>query len=158
MFEPKRLTSTFKWIAPEKRNSPFGPMPPRKAETKKPGLWLARQEDELYLVNDSEEVLERISASTSGWLRIGHQEGVALLDKPPRCVTYQGVPQGAAVKVEEYDDFYDLDFDLGVCLEVRTPTMGCMELQTPLTRGGVQETVLLWDNGGTGPGVCRTPC
>lgn len=158
MFEPKRLASAFQWCAPEKRKSPFGPMPPRKAETRTPRLWLARRAGELYLVNESDEVLERVSASPYGWLRIGHQEGVALLDQPTPWVTYQDVPQGAAVKVEEYDDFYDLDFDLGMCLEVRTQTLGCMELQTPLSRGGVQETVLLWDNGDTGTGVCRTPC
>ena len=81
-----------------------------------------------------------------------------MLDQPTPWVTYQHVPQGAAVKVEEYDDFYDLDLDLGICLEVRTQTLGCMELQTPLSRGGVHETVLLWDNGDVGPGVCRTPC
>ncbi|WP_382228690.1 hypothetical protein [Hydrogenophaga atypica] len=157
MFEPKRLTSAFKWIAPEKRKSRFGPMPPRKAGTRSPWLWLARLADELYLVNESEEVLERVSASPIGWLRIGHEEGVTPLNQPTPCIGYHGVPKCAAVKVAEYDDFYDLDFDLGVSLVIQSQRMGCVELQTPLSKGGVQETVLLWDNGDTGPGVHMNP-
>lgn len=157
MFEPKRLTSAFQWVAPERRKSPFGPIPPRKAETRTPRLWLARRAGELYLVNESEEVLERVSASPIGWLRIGYEESVAPLDQPARGVVYSDVPSGVAVKVEEYDDFHDLDFDLGVDLEIHSQEMGRVEFQTPLTRGGVQETVLLWSNGEIGPGVCWSP-
>lgn len=156
MFEPKRLTCAFQWVSPEKRKSPFGPMPPRKAETRTPRLWLARRAGELYLVNESEEVLERVSASPIGWLRLGYEEGVAPLNQPTPCIDYHDVPEGAAVKVAEYDDFYDLDFDLGVSLVIQSQRMGCVELQTPLNKGGVKETVLLWSNGDVGAGVFRS--
>ena len=158
MFEPKRLTSAFQWVAPEKRKSPFGPMPPRKAETRTPRLWLARRAGELYLVNESQEVLERVSALPIGWLRIGYEEGVAPLDQPARSVVYSDVPSGVAVKVDEYDDFHDLDFDLGVNLEIHSLELGCVEFQTTLTRDGVQETVMLWSNGDIGAGVFRSRC
>ena len=110
------------------------------------------------MVNESEEVLERVSASPIGWLRIGYEESVAPLDQPARGVIYSDVPSGVAVKVDEYDDFLDLDFDLGVNLEIHSLELGRVEFQTPLTRGSVQETVLLWSNGDIGAGVCRSRC
>lgn len=155
MFEPKTVTSDLRWIAPENRKSPFGPMPPRKQETRRPVLWLARRSGELFLVNASSEVLYSVSASSTGWLRLGHEEGVLLLEQPRPCVTYQNVLPDAAVKVDEYDGVYDLDFDLGLSLIIHSQGIGSAEFETAPHSGGLPETVLLWNNGDLGSDVVK---
>lgn len=155
MFEPKTVTGDFPWISPERRKSPFGPMPPRRKETRTPLLRLARQAGELFLVNSSSEVIHSVSASSTGWLRLGHEEGVLPLEQPRPCVTYQNVSPYAAVKVDEYDDAYDLDFDLGLNLIIHSQGLGSVEFQTTLHKGGLPEIVLLWNTGDLGSDVIK---
>ena len=68
MSEHKRIINGFEWFPMDKRTGMFGlPMPPRKPETRRPKYWLDAKGAELYLVNDSEEVLGFVSTSTGGF-------------------------------------------------------------------------------------------
>lgn len=63
----KVIENSFKWIPFDKRKSRFGGLvSPRKAELRHPILWLAREGNELYLVNASEEMLDFVGADTGG--------------------------------------------------------------------------------------------
>jgi hypothetical protein len=156
MKEHKTLAGAFNWVPMDKRMSKFGgPMSPRKPELRRPVLWLARSGNELYLVNDSREVLEAVDAGYGGWITADDQVGTVASEAEYR---YENVQPGAAVKVEEYDGFYDLDFMLSVRLTVRSPRLGCLEIETAADKGGIDETILIWDTGEPGKWVKVKPC
>ena len=60
---------------------------------------------------------------------------------------YKEIIVGDAVKVEEYDGFYDLDYVLQVVIRLKSRKLGSIEIISPAEKGGVGETVLLWDTG-----------
>lgn len=49
--------------------------------------------------------------------------------------------------MDEYDGFYDRDYVLYVSLEVQSPSLGHLAITSPGEKGGVLDTVLLWDTG-----------
>lgn len=57
----------------------------------------------------------------------------------------ENVKPNDAVKVEEFDGFYDLDYVLQVSIQVRSKNLGNIEIFSPSKKGGIGETVLLWD-------------
>lgn len=64
----KRLLHRFEWIPPHARKSCFGGLvSPRPPELRKPILWLARDRDELYLVNAGNEALDRVEVDAGGF-------------------------------------------------------------------------------------------
>lgn len=146
MKEHKVIENKFTWIPLDKRGSS---MPPRKPETRKPVLWLARDGDELYFVNASEEVIESVVVSTGGFQTVDDD----MLISESQEYEYNNLRPNAAVKVDEYDGFYDLDYVLQVCLRVKSKNLGCLEILSPAKKGGVGETVLLWDTGESGKNV-----
>lgn len=151
MAEYGRVKGRFVWRPLHERSSRFGgAMPPRRAESRWPVLWLARDGGELYLVNAGSETLARVVVHVGGFQTV--DDGVltascALL----RC--YDSVEPGEAVKVDEYDGLYDLDQVLYVHLEVEAPLLGCIAITSPAEKGGVPEAVLLWDSGEPGERV-----
>lgn len=72
--------------------------------------------------------------------------------------TYQGVNPGDAVKVAEFDDYYDLDYILQIYLIVQSQSLGCIQIATPPKKGGIDEVVLLWDTGEAGKNVSIRQC
>ncbi|GAD79535.1 hypothetical protein [Vibrio ezurae] len=149
MREHKIKTEGIAWISPEKRKSRFGGnVPPRPAETRLPLLWLSRQGAEVYLVNHTNETLELVFSDSNGFQTVD-DETVSITSSDIQY-RYENVPHGNAVKIEKYDNFYDLDFVLRVCLQIKAPKLGHLQLTSGYKKGGIGETVLLWDSGETG--------
>lgn len=143
----KRVQSKFVWVAPEKRKSRFGgDMPPRKPELRKPLLWMTRDGGDLFLINTTGEVLKLVTSRTGGFQTF--DEDVATIQNN-FTYSYENVLPEEAVKIEEYDDYYDLDYVLQTTITIESKNLGCIELRTPAQKGGSKEMVLLWDNGET---------
>ena len=155
MKEHKILEHQIEWKPPDQRISKFGggSLPPRKPETRKPVLWLARSGDELYLVNSSEDILDFVLASSVGFQTLDNS---VMTISDNQGYKYLNVKPNVAVKIEEYDGFYDLDYVLGIYIKVKSKFFGCMEISPSPEKGGLEETVLLWDNGECGKHVTIT--
>ena len=157
MKEHKTIKNGFPWIPLDKRISLFGgAMPPRKPETRRPILWLARDENEVYLVNNSQEALDFVIADSGGFQTVDDDDVETVKNKEP--YKYIDVNPSDAVKVEEYDGYYDLDYVLQIYLKVQSPILGCIEVASPAEKGGIGETVLLWDSGEAGKYVSIHKC
>lgn len=156
MKEHKTIKDGFAWVPLEKRTSRFGgARPPRKSETRKPVLWLARDGSDLYFVNDSQDSLEFVIADTGGFQTVD-DDAMTITSKEQ--YEYRNVNPGDAVKVDEYDQFYDLDYVLQVYLKIKSLSLGCIEIRSPAEKGGVDEAVLLWDSGEAGNHVLINKC
>jgi hypothetical protein len=154
MKEHKRVENKFTWVPADKRTSRFGgPMPPRKQENRHPLLWLAREGNEIYLVNSSEDTLDFVIATSGGFQTVDDDVIVA---NSKDEYEYKNVKPNDAVKVEEYDGFYDLDYVLHISLKVQSIDIGCLEIISPAKKGGVGETVLLWNTKENGKDVSIT--
>jgi hypothetical protein len=112
MIKHKRISNKFVWVPPKKRGSRFpGPLPPRKPETRIPLFYFDRDGDDVYFVNNSTETLNRVT-SNSGGLQTLDDESMPVGGP---TYSYKDVKPGEAVKVENYDSFYDSDFLLYYC-------------------------------------------
>jgi hypothetical protein len=157
MPEHIRVLNKFEWLPPEKRPSRFpGPKPPRKPETRKPLFFVARDGDDLYFVNNSNETLNRVSTSTGGCQTLDDGDDVIAVRSVEPLYLYENVKPGEAVKVEHYDPYWDCDFLLQIEVNVSSPSHG-NKLFRVLGKGGVVSTVLLWDNGEKGKYVHMEP-
>ena len=156
MKDHKVIKNEFTWIPLDKRVSRFGGLvPPRKSESRHPILWLVRERDELYLVNSSEEILDLVIANSGGFQTVDEDVmTIASNDK----YEYTNVKPNSAVKVEEYDGFYDLDYVLQVSISIKSKKLGCIDILSPAKKGGVQETVLLWNTGENGKYTTINKC
>ena len=151
MKEHKIIENKFTWISPSSRESIFGgAVQPRKPELRIPILWLVRDGGELYLVNLSAESLDVVSTASGGFQTV--DDDVASITSN-NGYTYKNVKPDFAVKIEEYDGYYDLDYVLQVVLTIQSKNLGTIEILSSPEKGGVEETVLLWDNGEAGKNV-----
>ena len=151
MKEHKTVENKFIWVPPDKRMSRFGgSVSPRKPETRAPVLWLAREGNELYLVNSSKSTLDLVIADGSGFQTVDDE--VIKVNNTEKY-EYTNVKPNNAVKIEEYDGFYDLDLILFVTIMIKSKDLGCINITPCGKKGGVKETVLLWDNGEKGKHV-----
>lgn len=114
---PEVRPEGFQWD----RSSRFGggPHPPSRRDRDTPLLWLTRvsappgeRGSLLFLVNDTGEVLRKVSVEGFGIATF--DDGACALGGP--SLVYMDVPPGAAVKVDAYDDFYDLDYSIGLAV------------------------------------------
>ena len=125
MKEHKRMLNKFEWIPPEKRVPRFpGPLPHRKPETRKPLFYVSRYGDDVYLINNTDETLTSVS-SNSGGLQTLDDESMPVGGP---SYSYKDVKPGEAVKVENYDPFYDSDFLLQLEVEISSKTLGVKRL------------------------------
>ena len=156
MKEHKIVENEFTWAPLNKRLSRFGGSPPpRNAETRTPLFWLARKGEELFFVNSSKDTLNFVIANSGGFQTVDDDVmSVGNNDK----YDYKNVKPNQAVKVEEYDGLYDLDYILQVSIKVQSKSIGCIELITPAKKGGVGETVLLWNTNENGINVSINNC
>jgi len=152
----KVIENSFKWIPPDKRKSRFGGLvSPRKTELRRPLLWLAREGNELYLVNSSQETLDLVVARTGGFQTVDDD---CLTVSSENKYKYKNIQPNNAVKVEEFDGFYDLDYVLQVVINIQSKNMGCIKILTPPEKGGIGEIVLLWDTMENGNHVSIKHC
>ena len=132
MREHERVLNEFKWTRPEK---------------KKPVFYVIRDGEELYFVNDSTETLNSVSTGTGGCQTLDDE--VMPVSSPDPLYLYKNVKPGEAVKVEHYDPYWDSDYLLQLEVELSSPTHG-NKIFRVLGKGGIDDTVLLWDTGEAG--------
>ncbi len=58
-----------------------------------------------------------------------------------------------AVKVDEFDMIFDSDFLIQTSIYLESESYGKIQLVAPAEKGGVEEVVLLWNNGEVGKHV-----
>lgn len=121
---------------------------------KKPLLWLNRiglpsNGDALYLVNDSSQSIDQVIIN-NGAMATFDEQAVSLETK---SYTYKDVLAGEAVKIDEYDNFYDLDYLINVDLFIKATWLDSKRFVTEPNKGGVQTMVLLWEDMSAGKGV-----
>lgn len=164
MKDPKRIQGGFEWSSPQERQansrlSPM-PMPPHPPEHRRPIYWLTTAQasqgegapfcTELYFVNWSDETLSTVVAGSRGFQTIDDD---VLSFSNDQGYFYRKVEPNEAVKVEVFDNYYDLDQLFSVSIDVDSPTRGILHIITGLTKGGIPEQVLLWDDGDPGKRV-----
>jgi hypothetical protein len=141
MPEHKRVMHEFKWTRTEKKN---------------PVFYVMRKGEELYFVNDSTEALNSVSTSTGGCQTLDDGDDVMAVSSPDPLYLYKNVKPGEAVKVEHYDPYWDSDYLLALEVKISSPSHG-NKLFRVLGKGGVDSTVLLWDDGEKGKFVGMEP-
>jgi len=147
----KTVKDGFTWLPMDKRVDRFGyKLPPRKPELRTPLLWVIRKDQELFLVNLSGEKLDKVIAESGGFQTVD-DDVFSVASANAYC--YDNVGVGEAVKIDEYDDYYDLDYLIHVWIKVQSKKIGSIEILTPAKKGGIREAVLLWDNGDAGKNV-----
>jgi hypothetical protein len=155
MLEPKRKSGKFTWIPKDQVKDRWGrpAYPPRKPELRKPVFWLARDGDELYFVNNSSETLERVKIDSACFQTT--DEGVYM---PPDDggYYYSNVEPDEAVLAKVFDNYYDLDFLHQIQVVIRY-SQGKVMLLSPLEKGNIYETILLWDSGEAGKHASMIP-
>lgn len=135
MKTPKRIKNKLTWVEPT-----FPPRPKRKAL-----FSLIAYGDELYFVNDSDEVLKRVSTESSGFFNVDNEMTVGLEKNPD--YSYADILPSEAVKVEEYDKVLDSDFVLGLDIFIESEKFGKIHIRPKSYKGGVQSQPLMWDDG-----------
>jgi hypothetical protein len=149
MKKNKIIETGFSWSAPRKL-----PTLNEKKEEKVPCLWLCRLGSDLFLVNSTDEIIDEISAD-SGAMQTIDSAGVSL--DSPNGYFYTEVKPNQAVKVDEYDGYYDLDYLIQVYITIRSKTLGEIEIRTPLSKGGIEgNTALMWNKDKLGKNVLVT--
>jgi hypothetical protein len=145
----------FTWYPHQEIESRFGgSRPPSKPELRKPLLWLARDGNDLYFVNISGETLDSVIADSGGFQTA---DDTVISVTSNTQYEYKNVINNAAVKIEEYDGHYDLDYLLQASILIKSKSLGCIQILSPCEKGGVGETVLLWDTGESGKNVNISP-
>lgn len=163
MQEPKVIDRVPAWIPLCVRRIGWSgptPIPPRPPEHRRPLLWLMPKRDisggmtdDLFLVNSSGEVLDEVVAGTGGFQTVDDDDVLTVGSPAEGRYRYADVQPGSAVKVEEYDGYYDRDYVLQVSVTITSKSLGRVEFFGPLTKGGFGEAILLWDNGDLGKHV-----
>lgn len=151
----KRMMHRFQWTPPHLKKGRFGFPLANRIDDRKVLFRVTSQDAdtgrELYFVNHSEETLTRVSAEDGGFSSC--DEGViSAWTEAGKGYHYRDVRPGEAVKVAEFDDYYDLDYVLAVCVTLTSPSRGTLTLSTPPEKGGVRECVLLYASGEVGKG------
>jgi len=149
----KIIKNSFQWIATDNRTD----FPPVKPEPRKPLLWLDSLPNEeglsheLFLINDTGEPIDLIEIASGGFVT---QDDDVVVAKTDAVLRYENVSPGDALKIDEYDGYYDLDYLIQVEIKLQSKTLGHMLIRTPAEKGGIKgETILLWNTGEEGKHV-----
>ena len=153
MFEQKRVMNDFEYVPFNKRHKgkydPIPPLPPRKGGDRKATFWLAAGENEtnlitnIYFINSSDEVLNQVIYSTSGMMTIDDE----VSSSASKELSYRDVLPGEAVKIDEYDAFYDSDFLVAYYTTVVSEKVGRVDYATLPSKKCIHEVVLQWEDG-----------
>lgn len=114
-------TMSLKWEYPD-----FPPRPIKREVL----FSLMEHKGGLYFVNGSDEVLDAVSSESFGFV-----EDSALIKNPDYY--YEDIKPNEAVRVEEYDGFYDLDYVLGFDIYIQSKKLGIIKIKPPMKKGGV---------------------
>ncbi|NIC38686.1 hypothetical protein HBJ58_18615 [Halomonas desiderata] len=136
---PKRLQGGFSWES--------------SRESRRPRFWLelrgGRNSGELFFVNDANESLLAVKVAPAGFMTADDDtQSLEAAD-----YTYHDVAPNEAVKVAEFDGYYDLDFVFQLSIEVTSPRYGEVLMTTPPKKGCIRGQVLLWDDDEPGKNV-----
>lgn len=93
--------------------------------------------DGLYFVNGSDETLDIVSSESFGFVLDSS------LENSPKFF-YENVQPNESVKVEEYDDYYDLDYVLGFEIFIQSSNLGQIKIVPPMKKGGVKPQELIF--------------
>ncbi len=96
----------------------------------------------LYFVNNSDETITAVSSDSYGFV-----ENIATGNNPK--ASYHDVKPNEGVKVECYDDFYDLDYVLGLYIMIESPKWGKIEITPKSSKGGAKAQALVYEDGTT---------
>ena len=118
-------------------------------EDKRPVFWLEltrRKQGDLYFINESQETLDYVKVEPAGYMTADDD----VLTLEAKRTIYRDVLPHEAVKIDEFDGYYDLDMVFQIYLEVKSKTHGRMRFRTPPKKGYIPRQELLWDNGEPG--------
>lgn len=127
----------------EQKRYPFRDETPKRLISKtkgKPLLWINRLGDEAYLVNAIDETLKKVEVSSGGFETTDSGPVTASSAQP---IIYHDAQPGEAIRVDEYDGYYDLDYLLQMQLISESPSLGRRELLSEASKGGVTIQALL---------------
>lgn len=96
----------------------------------------------LYFVNESDDILKTVSSDSFGFILDS-----AIEDNPK--FIYTDVKPGEGVKVEEYDNYYDLDYVLGFKIYIELNDIERIIITPPAKKGGVIAQPLIYKDGTT---------
>jgi hypothetical protein len=128
----------FLWIPLHVRNAGF---PPRKPETRIPIFWLTRKDNELFFVNDSDELLDSVKIESNEFLTY---DNFIIGLSNNKAFYYQDVGSHEAIKMIEYDDFFDLDIFFQFTFFIQSKTYNADITMLP-KKGIINERVMLWN-------------
>ena len=147
MRKHKRIQSHFVWVPIHERISAYC-----RPDHRIPKYWLYRSGADLFFINNSSESLEFVTTETGGFQTCDDE----VLTIESSGYRYENVLPGEAVKIEEFDDYYDLDYVFQIELCLKSKSEGVCIFKSPPHKGSIGETVLLWDSGETGKYVVFT--
>jgi len=98
---------------------------------------LMHEGPQIYFVNDSNEVLSKVSVNTVGFVGDGSVTNES--DK-----IYKDVKPGESVMLDEYDMVLDSDFVLGLIIEVESEKYGKMSINSKMGKGSVPSQPLIY--------------
>lgn len=133
-----RNTHQFQWIPLHIRNGGF---PPRKYEMRMPIFWLIRKGNELFFINDADETLDSLEIESNGFQTCDNL-AVEFFNDEVHC--YQNVKSHEAIKIDEYDDFFDLDVFFQLTFRIKSKKRDINIAMLP-KKGGINELVILWN-------------
>ncbi len=136
-----RKLNAYMWVPMHERIK----FPPRKPDKSTPLYWLARDGGELFFVNETDVCLDAVIVDQGGFATADDAVITVRSDE----TSFKDVKPHEAIKVAEYDGFYDLDFVLGIDLTIEVEGVR-HSFKVPGDKNGPKETVLLWANGDPG--------
>ena len=108
-------------------------------DTKKEIFWVTSVSKDigrdLFFVNDSNETLDFVKAEDGGFITCD-DEVVNTWTEEGKGYRYTDVLPKEAVKVAEFDDYYDLDYVLSVSITIKSASRGVLNFSTPLRKEG----------------------
>lgn len=156
MKDHNRIENYIEYSQPKKPASPWREYPDEKLDTRMPLLRLdilkhqKGMGHDLYLINSSNEILESVIADNEGFTT----DEMKLQYTTEGKYSYDNVKHNEAVKIDELDNFYDLDFQISNYIFVKSKALSTIIIELPSKKGGIkQEKILLWDNDDVGESV-----
>lgn len=147
--ETRIIQDYFVWIPEHERIA----CPPRRRDPRKAMLWIdstsefSDERRELNLVNNSEHPIELIHVFSEATTLVDDKRFTAL---NKQGLVYRNVEPGWGVKIDDFDDYYDLDHVIGFQILIESEKLGRFVIASSGVKGGHRRIeVLLWDTGET---------
>ena len=147
---PCQRTNPFQWTPPHLCADGITPaFPPHPPELRKPLLWLVSSLNQAWLVNLCDQSLPFVSAGRTGF---GSYDDGSFGYNAEKDWVYHNLPANHCALVDEWDDYYDLDYCLFCHLKIEVPGFGTMSfsLGGGWQKGCIATQVLLWNTGERG--------